>query len=225
MSNLKYKSLLIITYGRSGSTLLQGVLNSIDGCLIRGENANFCFECFRAYRAIKTTNRFYGSDETEPWYGSKNWKVESYIEEVRKYVRESIWGDKNPHSVNCYGFKEIRYTPREIPKYFNEYLDFLRRIFPDCAFVFNTRNLDDTSRSAWWRKEEPDAIKKLLRQTETRFFDYISNNPEHSFHIDFSDVLANGNRLFELFQFLGAEYDRKRISEVLSVRHSYTPDD
>src|SRR5688572_1085508 len=30
--------LFIVTYGRSGSTLLQGVLNSIPGYLIRGEN-------------------------------------------------------------------------------------------------------------------------------------------------------------------------------------------
>ena len=34
---LKFDYIFIISYGRSGSTLLQGVLNSIDGVLIRGE--------------------------------------------------------------------------------------------------------------------------------------------------------------------------------------------
>ena len=36
MPDLGY--IFIVTYGRSGSTLLQGILNSIPGYLVRGEN-------------------------------------------------------------------------------------------------------------------------------------------------------------------------------------------
>jgi len=45
---MNFPSVLIITYDRSGSTLLQGILNSIDGCLIRGENNGFCLHLFLA---------------------------------------------------------------------------------------------------------------------------------------------------------------------------------
>ncbi len=38
--------LFIVTYGRSGSTLLQGILNSIPGYLIRGENRAALFHLY-----------------------------------------------------------------------------------------------------------------------------------------------------------------------------------
>jgi hypothetical protein len=43
----------IVTYGRSGSTLLQGVLNSIPGYLVRGENR----QALRHLRALMQITR------------------------------------------------------------------------------------------------------------------------------------------------------------------------
>ena len=56
--NLNFDVILIITYGRSGSTLLQGILNSISGVLVRGENANMCYHVFYAYQAILEAKKF-----------------------------------------------------------------------------------------------------------------------------------------------------------------------
>lgn len=39
---MKFNHILIITYGRSGSTLLMSLLNTVDGVLIAGENYNLC---------------------------------------------------------------------------------------------------------------------------------------------------------------------------------------
>lgn len=49
----RFGSVLIITYGRSGSTLLQGILNSIPGYLIRGENENLMAHFYNAYKIIE----------------------------------------------------------------------------------------------------------------------------------------------------------------------------
>jgi hypothetical protein len=43
----------VVTYGRSGSTLLQGLLNSIPRYCIRGENYNAMFYMFRAYQQLE----------------------------------------------------------------------------------------------------------------------------------------------------------------------------
>ena len=53
---MNYQHVLIITYGRSGSTLLQGLLNSIDGCIVRGENYDACKGLFRTYQAVSYTH-------------------------------------------------------------------------------------------------------------------------------------------------------------------------
>src|SRR5690606_340365 len=65
-----YSNVFIVTYGRSGSTLLQGVLNSIPGYLIRGENDSaleFMHENFRRMEKRMDTKK--GSSPVNPWYG------------------------------------------------------------------------------------------------------------------------------------------------------------
>ena len=68
---MNFESILIITYGRSGSTLLQGVLNAIDGVLIRGENMNMCFHMFKTYQAILTSKSKSERSPQSPFFGAK----------------------------------------------------------------------------------------------------------------------------------------------------------
>ena len=51
-TTLKFRHILIITYGRSGSTLLQGVLNGIEGVVLRGENDNAFFDLYKTYKKL-----------------------------------------------------------------------------------------------------------------------------------------------------------------------------
>ena len=44
----------VVTYGRSGSTLLQNVLNTIPGYCIRGENANTLAHLAKACHAVES---------------------------------------------------------------------------------------------------------------------------------------------------------------------------
>ena len=47
-----FDAVFVITYGRSGSTLMQGILNSIDGFHIKGENNGFVFKLFESYQLL-----------------------------------------------------------------------------------------------------------------------------------------------------------------------------
>lgn len=55
--SFRFGSILVITYGRSGSTLLQGILNSIDGILIRGENHNFLLRSLLVLQKLAPDDR------------------------------------------------------------------------------------------------------------------------------------------------------------------------
>ena len=44
--------LFVVTYGRSGSTLVQGLLNAMPGVLVRGENNLFVLPLFRSWDAL-----------------------------------------------------------------------------------------------------------------------------------------------------------------------------
>jgi len=228
--NIKFKNILIVTYGRSGSTLLQGILNSIEGCLIRGENFNFVYHLFKSYEAILSAKnrgillaakKKVNTPQTA-WYGSNLLNDEYFIEVLRVLLKKLLLADNiNNNRISCYGFKEIRYI--NIIDDLLDYLDFLKRVFPDAAFIFNFRNIDNVSKSGWWKNKDKKELKESLKKFEYRCLTYINNNNNFCFCIQYEDVVKKSQRLKELFKFLGVEYDVNKIDYILSLPHSYDP--
>ena len=222
-SKLRYDSILVITYGRSGSTLLQGVLNSIDGVLIRGENENVFFDFFEAYRKLqRLKEKHVGAIlPKQPWYGIGLFDETLLIERLRDTARAILLADRMADpAVVCYGFKEVRYF--EVGADFEAYWGFLEQLFPNPAFIINTRNLDDVVKSAWWKSWDTEELLATLRDFETRCVEYAKTR-SNCFQIDYDDVRGKGVRLAEMFDFLGAEYDPEVIDAVLATPHSYGP--
>ncbi len=222
---MKYQSILIVTYGRSGSTLLQGLLNTIEGCLIRGENENYCFYLYQGYKAIRHAKAHVVPMEImetprSPWYGNRLLDDQLYVERTASLVREMILADRvNDKGIKCYGFKEIRYANTAVQEEFDEYLGFLEEIFPRVAFIFNTRNLVDVLRSGWWAQHDPREMRKLLENIERKFCDYAERH-ENTFRITYEDLVTDVRRVKDLFDFLGAEYRAENVNNVLSLQHS-----
>ncbi|NQX94486.1 MAG: hypothetical protein HRT64_06140, partial [Erythrobacter sp.] len=66
------KHLFVVTYGRSGSTVLQKLLNSIEGYCIRGENGGIVQDLAAAARTLERTQAQFGEFDKStghPWYG------------------------------------------------------------------------------------------------------------------------------------------------------------
>ncbi|WP_353570636.1 sulfotransferase [Candidatus Albibeggiatoa sp. nov. BB20] len=225
--NLNYSSLLIITYGRTGSTLLQGVLNSVDGVLIRGENNNLIFHLFQSYKTIlqnkqeqKYENKAVAASN-HPWYGANLPDESLFLNHIQSMLHDLLLADKIADSnIECYGFKEIRYI--DIAENLLEYLDFLNKVFPNVAFIFNTRQIDDVMKSGWWKNQSPEEIKHKMTQIEHLFNQYAETHA-NCFQICYEDVVANGDKVQALFEFIGAEYSSSQIDQVLSIPHSCNP--
>lgn len=217
---MRFDSILIVTYGRSGSTLLQGVLNSIDGVLVRGENMNFAYHLFCAHRALvasKEEVRARGSERVEsPWYGANELDPEGFLEVCRREIRRQIIGEGAEPGV--YGFKEIRYL--EVRADLHPYLAFLGRVFPNPCFVFNTRASDEVCRSAFWLYRDPEGLAAELADANRLFREAVDRDPARSFLIDYAETTANGSRVEELFAFLGAPYSREAVARVLERTHA-----
>lgn len=220
LKRLNYQSILIVTYGRSGSTLLQGVLNSIDGCLIRGENNQFCYDLFCAYNQIIEVKKTFASEITSPFYGAHLLDEKVFINYTMEMVKKLLLADKDERKIVCYGFKEVRYI--NVLDKFPEYLNFLQKIFPNVAFVFNVRNIEDTLKSAWWAERNPEETRKAMMRCEELFKEYININ-SNGFLISYEDIINKSTNLNALFDFLGAEYSDNVIDKVLSTPHSYKP--
>ena len=223
-NSLNFKHILIITYGRSGSTLLQGVLNTIDGVIMRGENGNIFFDFFKQYQKLIRLRDQYKNAllPAQPWYGMGLLDEEKLITNLRQLAKDILLADQYKKADElCIGFKEIRYN--EVGEDFEAYLDFLARLFPNVAFVFNTRNLQSVAKSAWWKEEKRDTVIDELSTLEGRFEAYAQSH-DNCFQINYKEVSTKGEKLKELFDFLGAPYAPNTLDIVLAVSHSYKPE-
>ncbi|SCZ34572.1 sulfotransferase [Afifella marina] len=218
----RFPFLFIVTYGRSGSTLLQGLLNALPGYHIRGENNAALVPLFRTQRRLRHTRSEWGNEATtpgSPWYGAELIEPDMFVAGCadaffRSVLRPSI-------GARCCGFKEIRYDRRTLSDGdFVPYLRFLRRAFPGAAFVFNFRNVEDTLKSGWWPDYEPGDAERAISIMRTRMGDYARDHAEHSFSFDYDAVCRDHSYFAELCAFLGEEYDPEMVERVMSTSHS-----
>lgn len=217
--------LFVVTYGRSGSTLLQGVLNSVPGYLIRGENRQALRHLWEFHRTAaqerqrqrrnqeKRGDAVGGHTPTDAFFGIDNFPMQRSLAGIRRLALDTLLRPEPDTRVT--GFKEIRWADEDVAAY----VEWLRRVFPGARFVINTRDLDDVSQSKWWA-DRPGA-REELRAVESRLLDLATSLGEAGFRVHYDDYAADPSRLRPLFDWLGEEYDEARLRAVLETRHSY----
>ena len=216
--------LFVMTYGRSGSTLLQGVLNSIPGYLIRGENRQvlrhlhlFHDEAMRERRLQRRRNRRHdrseGTTATHPFFGIDGYPPRRSLARTRRLALDTLL--RPEADTRVVGFKEIRWEGEDL----HEYVAWLREVFPGARFVVNTRDLDDVSRSKWWA-DRPDA-RAHLEQVENRILAVADGLGEAAYRVHYDAYVADHDALRPLFAWLGETYDPGRVAQVLDQPHSY----
>jgi len=222
---VRFDHVLIVTYGRSGSTILQGVLNSINGLLVRGENGNVFHDFFTMTRGLgvhrgRSANSF---APNSAWFGIAEMTSDRMVAELRPVARRMLLGDDvDDPAITSIGFKEIRYL--DVMDDLVDYLQFLEQLFPNAAFVLNTRDPNETAKSGWWRAEDPEQLAQEIGRLESRFAEFAGGR-SNCFEIDYRDVVGKGENLRRLFHFLGAEFDEQKVDAVLAISHSYQPGD
>lgn len=218
---MKFKSILVVTYGRSGSTLLQDVLNALPNVLIRGENHDFCWGLYLAWKSLAQTKAEFGVDATRTptsaWFGAAELDPEGFLTQARVLLRTQLGITEGQDDV-CWGFKEIRYINHL--EHLQAFLDFLSRLLPDVAIVFNTRAHDAVCDSAFWKKQDPAALRKRLQQADRIFLEYAERH-EHAFVVRYERMILGMQGLAPLFEFLGGQPDPEKLHSVLRQRHSY----
>jgi hypothetical protein len=215
---------LVVTYGRSGSTLLQGLLNALPGVLVRGENALFVHSLFQAYEKLNFAMDQGGEslEPTHPWFGSEQLNPVTFLQSARELVELQLLGGRAKDEVEVLGFKEIRYfdlAPDELRKY----LDFLRLLLPGVAIVWHTRNHEDVARSGWWVREDPTVLGDSLVRFDETLADYLEKLPPWNWlHTNFDEVVVNTEGVLrDLASLVGVGYPPNRAEWVAAQQHSY----
>lgn len=216
----KYGYVFIVTYGRSGSTLLMSLVNTIPGYRILGENYNALYYLYKSVTAIRTgRERWTGPGHLRPqsgWYGMPDARPARFEQELLDSFVSNVLRPRRGDRV--LGFKEVRYTGWHVPD-LSEYLAFIRAAFPGCKIVFNHRDPAAVARSGWWTRMEK-AVERV-EAADRRLWSIPAD--ERHFHFVYERIDDTLEHIRELFAFLGESMDEASVRGVLNTRHSPPP--
>jgi hypothetical protein len=215
----KYSHVFIVTYGRTGSTFLQNILNSLNGWCIRGENCGTLLGIYRSYMASQEARYGYGKWRTgsdKPFYGADNIIPESYREKmVDVFIEEIIRPSREASTI---GFKEIRHDPSYLSDNdFVAYCKFLLKL-NDSKIIFLTRDVNDVAKSGWWKEMEFSDVEALVVCSNSRYNTVMTMFPERTMMLDYGmDMHPNFNRQ-KLEKFLGVKFDSRELKKIMDNR-------
>jgi len=220
VSTTRPRCLAIVTFGRSGSTVLQSVLNAHPDTLIRGENYNALTGLWDYWTSIvDSAGRHHSGKPNHPWFGTAKMAPVEVREDLTNHVFDALLRPKN--STTWTGFKEVRYEAA----YFStttalcSYLLFLQELLPDLCFLLNTRDPETAARSGWWQ-QHPNA-QEILHQTNDIFRSSstaLTNllGEQRVQLIDYDSWRAKPELLFAALTSMGFPADKLTIERALS---------
>ncbi|MBJ7356740.1 sulfotransferase [Nocardioides sp.] len=207
--------LFVVTYGRSGSTLLAGILNSIPGYLIRGENRDALHHLFLFHRTLADESARVGTNlgrqRTHPFYGIGDVPLDRSLTDIRTLVLDTVLRPKKDTRVT--GFKEIRWYHPDL----EEYVAWLRDVFPGARFLVNTRDHQSVLKSGWWA--EGDHASGLAA-AEAGILALAESLGEAAYRVHYDDYVADPAVLRGMFDWLGEPFDEAAVRAVMERKHS-----
>jgi hypothetical protein len=212
------KYVFIVTYGRSGSTLLQNLLNALPGALVRGENEYLLGPLARAWSILRHSEQQAKmhrerkiSSSKDPWFGFENVSSEALGASLSQSFLETVLRPEADTRIT--GFKEIRW--HHDPLLFPEALDFLRTFFPRARIIINTRDHDQVIRSGWWKEHSPDHVRRQLEHAERLYDAYAQKHPSSCLRMHYNSYIQGPDAWHSLFRFLEEPFDAKLVTAAL----------
>lgn len=203
------KIILICATGRSGSTTLQRIVNTIKDSNITGENSGAINKLLECYLNIKITNKIRikeyneGSTQRKPsWYNC--YEFENVKKHIKKTILSILTNDSNPKRV--IGFKEIRYFKNT--NLINAFIE----LFPNTKVICHIHNnIDKQCKSAWWKSDENS--KEHLIEYSNQLINYSKN--KQNCYLSKMDDLFDVNEMKKIFKFLDEELDVDKYQNIL----------
>ena len=203
------KFVVICATGRSGSTTLQRIINTIEESNINGENWGAINNLLECYMNIKKTNKepalintyVEGKTKIKPsWYNCYN------LENVKNNIKNTILSIiNNDNSKKVIGFKEIRYFKKTY------LIDEFIELFPNTKVICHIDdNIDRQCTSGWWTIDSKDHLKEYNNQ----LINYSKSN--ENCYLSYMKNLFIINEIKKMFEFLGEELDEEKYNYIIN---------
>ena len=214
------KIVVICSTGRSGSTTMLRLINTIPNSNICGENDNMIISILDAYRKLKTTNYYFKTkyidedaldrgldlDQLKPaWYNSFSYRKMVYL--IKEIIIEMF---KDNDTTHVWGFKEVRI----VDQYSLSLLNDFKELFPQLKVIIHLkRDTATQSRSSWWG--ERNGTINILNEANIALYQFYESC-DYCFLSTFENI-KNITNIKNIFEFIDSRqyYDDTKISQVL----------
>ena len=213
------KVVLLCCTGRSGSTTMQRILNTIENSNICGENYGAINSLLLYYKKLKQTTFIQVPGRKNPisyqeiinrsikpaWYNSYN------IDELQSQIKQMIISMfKNSKDTNVWGFKEIRYDNNNI-----ELIQEFKELFPQTKVIIQIReDVNKQSQSSWFNKD-PNAKIQLIK-TNNEFYQFFEKHKDYCYFTSFEKMfdIKNIQTIFEFIE-CKKDFNHEKIKNIL----------
>ena len=213
------KIVLLCCVGRSGSTSLQRIINTIPNSNICGENYAAVLDLLRFYKNIKRTtfdqvvggknpvsyDKLIENGVKPAWYNS--YKHEEIVEKIKQMITCMF---KNKEGTTLWGFKEIRYSDGNI-----DLIEEFKELFPQTKVIVLIReNITQQAKSAWF-KDNPNSVR-IIRKNSNELIRFYKKHKDYVFFLTFEKMFIK-KHIWALFKFIQCieHFDDTKIEEVL----------
>ena len=201
------KFIIICATGRSGSTTLQRIINTIKDSNINGENWGAINNLLQCYMNIKKTNKniihsyIEGKTKIKPaWYNCYDFK--NVKNNIKKTILSIITND---NSKKVIGFKEIRYHGKM------HLIDFFIELFPNTKVICHIDdNIDRQCTSGWWTENSREHLTKYNNQ----LINYSKSN--ENCYLSYMKNLFIIDEIKKIFEFLGEEFNEEKYKYIIN---------
>jgi hypothetical protein len=214
------KIVLICATGRSGSTTLQRIINTIPNSNICGENYGSISSLLEFHYRLHVASQERIPGKYQPlsyeeliktnckpaWYNS--YKMNEMEDCIRQTIIKMFKKDEN--NV-LWGFKEIRYDHDQI-----KLLKYFKMLFPQTKIIIQIReNINKQSNSGWFKKDK-EAIDYLSTMNR-KLFQFYNQNKSWCYFTTF-EKMFDTNNIKNIFSFIDCsdQYDENKVIEVLN---------
>lgn len=162
---------VVLSYPRTGSTVVQRVINTSDNSICIGEkpmtinHLNAFMESLKDARSIIPEMLFPNlrlDDDRNPVFMANAVDTDAVFNYIKAmYVRHIL------HVVDApnIGWKENFISSYPDEKIANAEISFIRKMLPDVLFILNIRDPRSCAESALWRRN-PESIKEITQRRE-----------------------------------------------------------
>ena len=213
------KIVLICATGRSGSTTMQRIINTIPNSNICGENYGAINSLLDFYIKLHASSNDYIPGNYNPLTYNEviekqikpSWYNSYQLNEIGDKIRETIITMyKNNPTTSLWGFKEIRYDNKKI-----NLLKYFKLLFPQTKIIIQIReNIKAQSKSGWHKKDK-NAIP-FLNKSSKELINFALQNREWCYLTSF-EKMFDKNNIKNIFYFIGCgdKFNEEEIDKVL----------